>query len=515
MGDANLFMVNHFVQDLGGRFIPVAYEGGSVLAAMAYWHVSGKVGVATVTHGPGLSNCLTALIEGKRRHSPCVLIAGDTPMEDRNALQGIDQRELVNVTGAGFEQVRAPHTALNDLAAAFRRAEVERRPIVLNVPSDFMWQEVSYQKTTYPSFKSTSAPVAGDVFDEAMGMIAWAKRPIILVGVGAKAAKRELEKLAERLQCPLATTLKAKDLFADHPNNMDIFGTLSTPDGYEAIAKADCIIAFGSSLHNFTTDRGKLLKGKRLIQISDDLLTLGRFHVPDAGVVGDPGLMAEKIIELLDEAEIQPTGFIEELSITSLSKHPEVKKIDHKDGVVDLPYALQVLDQALPADRVLVTDGGRFMTEVWCRVSATDPNHFISSVDFGCIGLGLQTAIGMGVAAPGRPVCLFTGDGGFMMGGLNEFNTAVRMGIDLIAIVCNDMAYGAEHIQLKDQGLAATTTEFIWPSFAAAAQALGGQGLTVNSNETLDAAINAIHERQGPILIDMKLDPHAVPPMRK
>jgi len=247
MGDANLFMANHFTSELNGRFVPVVYEGSAVLAAMAFWHVTGQVGVATVTHGPGLSNCLTALLEGARRYSPCVIIAGDTPVVDRNALQGADQREMVKITGAGFEQVRTADTALNDLAAAFHRAAAEKRPIVLNVPADFMWQDVHYKKTIYPSFKTKLSAVSGDVFDDALGIIASAKRPIIVAGIGACHARDALLRLADRLEAPIATTLKAKDLFDGCSNNMDIFGTLSTPEGYAAIDKADCVVSFGAS----------------------------------------------------------------------------------------------------------------------------------------------------------------------------------------------------------------------------------------------------------------------------
>ena len=79
MGDANLFMVDSFVRDCSGRFVPAAHEGSSVLMALAYTHVAGKVGVATVTHGPALTNCMTALTEGARGHIPMVLLAGDYP----------------------------------------------------------------------------------------------------------------------------------------------------------------------------------------------------------------------------------------------------------------------------------------------------------------------------------------------------------------------------------------------------------------------------------------------------
>ena len=92
MGDANLFMIDHYVRGCGGRFVPAAHEGSSVLMALAYAHVSGKVGVASVTHGPALTNCVTALTEGARGSIPMVLLAGDTPVVNPHHLQSIDQR---------------------------------------------------------------------------------------------------------------------------------------------------------------------------------------------------------------------------------------------------------------------------------------------------------------------------------------------------------------------------------------------------------------------------------------
>ena len=246
MGDANLFMVDHYVRHCGGKFIPAAHEGSSVLMALAWSHVAGKVGVATVTHGPGLTNCVTALTEGVRGHVPMVLLAGDTPVAMPQHLQSIDQRELVKVTGAGFEQMRAPETAAYDIANAFYRARVEKRPIVLNMPADFMWQEARYEKTLFKVFDMPANVPEGEALDEAIGIIASAKRPIVLAGGGAVGARDRLIRLADRLEAPLATTLKAKGLFNGHPFNMDIFGTLSTPAAYDAIADADCVIAFGA-----------------------------------------------------------------------------------------------------------------------------------------------------------------------------------------------------------------------------------------------------------------------------
>lgn len=514
MGDANLFMVDHYVRACSGTFVPVAFEGSAVLMALAYSHVSGKIGVATVTHGPALTNCVTALTEGARGHIPMVLLAGDTPVMTPQNLQNIDQREVIGITGAGFEQIRAPETAAYDIAHAFYRARVENRPIVVNMPADFMWQEVDHKKTVFQAFAAPSYVPEGDDLDEAVGMIASARRPIILAGAGAAGARDKIIRLADRMQAPLATTLKAKGLFNGHPYNMDIFGTLSTPATYDAIASSDCIVCFGASLHHFTTDKGALMKNKRVVQINNTVTEVSKNYHPDAALVADAGLTADNILYWLDEAEIPPTGFTNDLDMDVLTAHPAGVAGKAGEGFVDYVWALDRLEEALPKNRILTTDGGRFMTEVWCRISAPDPHSFIVTANFGSIGLGVQEAIGAGLAAPDRPVVLFTGDGGFMMGGMNEFNTAVRLKQDLIVIVCNDSAYGAEHIQFLDRQMDPALSMFEWPSFAEVATALGGKGIRVQSNDELAEAMEAIETRDGPLLIELRLDPNDVPRMR-
>ena len=513
MGDANLFMVDSFVRDCSGRFVPAAHEGSSVLMALAYTHVADKVGVATVTHGPALTNCMTALTEGARGHIPMVLLAGDTPVANPRHLQSIDQREVVKATGAGFEQMRTPETVAMDVARAFYRAQVERRPIVLNMPADFMWRGAPHTPSVLDVFTAPGGVAEGEILDNAIGMIASARRPLILAGAGAVKAREEIIKLADRLEAPLATTLKAKGLFKDHPYNIDIFGTLSTPAAYELIAQSDCIICFGASLHDFTTDQGKLMKDKRIVQIDVTPTAIGGGLHPAAALVADAGLTAETILYWLNEAEIPASGVTRDLDIAKLTEHP-IGPNKTAEGCVNYIHALERLEEVLPKDRLLVTDGGRFMTEVWVRLSVQGPKSFVATTNFGSIGIGLQEAIGAGVAAPEKPVVMFTGDGGFMMGGINEFNTAVRLGLDLIVIVANDSAYGAEHIQFIDRKMDPSLTEFHWPSFAEIGASLGGQGYTVRNNAELEEALAAIPNRTGPMMIELKLDPHDVPRMR-
>lgn len=514
MGDANLFLIDEFVRNVGGAFVPAAYDGSVVLMALAYAHVSNKIGVATVTHGPALTNCVTALTEGARGNIPMVLLAGDTPQADRRSLQDIDQRAVVAVTGAGWEQMRSAETATSDIAQAFYRARTERRPIVLNMSAEFMWQKVSHKKEVLKVFDSPAVVTKGPDFDAALGILASAKRPLILAGYGALGAKKELIELAERLDAPLATTLKGKDLFHGHPANIGIFGTLSSPAAYDVMGMADCIVAFGTSLHHFTTDRGRLTAGKRIVQVNDRAQQVALNTHPDAAVVADARQTAENFLYWVNEAEVSASGFATEFVNRDLIQQPVHTTKSQKPGTVHFAETLEKLKTILPDSSILVTDGGRFMTEVWCRVHVNDPRRFVLTAHFGSIGLGLQEAIGAAAAEPDKPVVLFTGDGGFMLGGINEFNTAVRLRQDLIVVVCNDTSYGAEYAQFENRAMNPELTLINWPSFAEMANALGGRGVRVSNPADLARATEAIKNRDGPLLIELMLDPATMPDMR-
>jgi len=101
-----------------------------------------------------------------------------------------------------------------------------------------------------------------------------------------------------------------------------------------------------------------------------------------------------------------------------------------------------------------------------------------------------------------------------MMGGINEFNTAVRLGLDLVVIIANDSAYGAEHIQFVDRQMDPGLTEFHWPSFVDVAKSLGGDGFEVRTKAQLEDALVALQKRKGPFLIELRLNPLDVPRMR-
>lgn len=518
IGDANLFMVDRFMRQGQGHYTGAVHEAGAVLMALGYARVSEQVGVATVTHGPALTNTLTALVEGVKSATPMVLLAGNTAPQDRQHAQKINQRAFIDPTGAGFEPLRSTDTVGEDLARAFYRAYTERRPIVLDMPIELQWQDAAYTPARLYLPETRSVIAASTDMDRAIGIIASSHRPIIIGGYDARpeAVQAAILRLAQRIGAPVATSVRGKGLFREDPFNLGICGTVSHPVALEALGASDCLIVFGASLNQYTAGLGGFTRGKRIIQINPLASQIGGFAPVDAALIGDPGLTAEAMIKWLDEAEIPSSGYRSDDLLEKLkrlrSTPPRLKRTS-ATGTVDLLELLSTLDQSFPQDRVLVTDTGRFLMGTWPLVQVPNPRDHVDTIGFASIGLGLGTAIGAAKAAGARPTLLVAGDGGFMLGGVSELATAVREQLNLTIVVCNDSNYGAEHVQFAARDMDPSISHNPWPDLAPIASAFGCESHTVRSSEELKAAMAALARRDAhrPFLIDAKLDAAAMP----
>ncbi|MDP6902300.1 MAG: thiamine pyrophosphate-binding protein, partial [Acidimicrobiales bacterium] len=272
LGDGNLFIGENLQRQHRVILVGATHEANAVCMAEGWAKATGRLGVATVTHGPGLTNTITALVEGVKNETPMLLVAGDTPIENEQHLQNLDQHALVVATGAGFQPVRNVETIAEDVSTAVRRAHAERRPIVVNVPLNIEWDEVDYEPR--PALNSPPVRLAPDPdqLESALGIIASSTRPVILAGRGAvlSGAREVLIELGDALGAPLATSLLGTGFFSDQPFNLGIHGTLSHEIAGEALAMADCLIVFGASLNFFTTDYQSLLAGKRVVHVNLD-----------------------------------------------------------------------------------------------------------------------------------------------------------------------------------------------------------------------------------------------------
>lgn len=512
LGDANLHLVDAFSGLPEAEYVGMASEAGSVLAALGYAQVSGRLGVATVTHGPGLTNTVTALVEAERARVPLVLIAGDTPADEHDHIQGIEQLPVVVSTGAGFVKIQSSDSAVADLAYGIRRALIERLPIVVNAPIDMLVHSVGYAPVIVDAHINSAGDPSEAAVEAAVGAIASANRPVVLAGRGVAVsdATAAVLALADRIGAPVATTLRGKDQFAGHPRNLGIFGSLSDALATEVIDRADCVVALGCGLNPWTAAEGALLAGKVVVHVDADPGRLHRFNRVAVGVVGDASRTAGAMIRLLDEAEIPPTRFGEAVAAQIAAREASTPPERSTEASVDIRTALRRVDEAVPEDRVVVTDNGRFILSAFTMVRVSHPRLWAHAVSFGSIGLGLATAIGASYAEPDRTVLAVVGDGGFALGGLSDLLTAVIEGRRIVVLLLNDGAYGAEYVQLRNQGLDPAISTLRWPDFGPVAEAIGARGHTIRNLKELDVALEGLGEIDGPVLLDVRIDPDHV-----
>ncbi len=212
-----------------------------------------------------------------------------------------------------------------------------------------------------------------------------------------------------------------------------------------------------------------------------------------------------------NNAQIEPSSFRSATMAKRLESGRTLRP-GKLDSALDVRIVLRQIDEVMPADKIYVVDPGRHTLASWNQVHVKDSKNFVLTAGFEAIGTALGIAIGAACVDRSRPVLLVTGDGGLMLSGLSEFNSAVRHNLDLIVVVCNDGAYGPEYQALVKNGFAPDEiAAFDWPDLAPIADDLGGQGMTVRSCADIAGVARLIANRTRPVLIDVKLDPDTMP----
>ncbi|WP_169945351.1 thiamine pyrophosphate-binding protein [Microbispora sp. H11081] len=510
MGDANMRFLIDFAEREGGRYISAVDEGAAVSMADGYSRVGNRLGVASVTHGPGVANTVTALTEAVRASSTMIVVTGDTPSRPGH-LQRFDLRAVAGLTGAGYHRVLRPEDVADDVAAVIRRVLATRRPVLLDVPVDLHHADVPEPHPAGPARTGHAFAPDPDELDQALGVIAGSRRPVVLAGRGAAlaGARDDLVELADLIGAPLATTLLAKDLFRGHPYDLGVAGTLGTELSTGTILAADCVVAFGAELNRYTTAEDSLLRDKAVVRIDIDPERLSRGGPAHTGVLGDAGVTARAMTEQLRDAGLRPGSFRGAELAAALAAHDPRAEFADRGGpaTLDLRSAMIRLDELLPAERAVVTDTGRFVYAPWRYLHVPEPTAFAHTLNFASIGLGIATAIGAAAVAPERLTVAVVGDGGGMMG-MAELITAVRWKLPIVVVVCNDGAYGMEYHHLEKAGVDPAPSLLHWPDFAPVARAYGAEAVTVRTMDELEAAVKRLDATSGvPFVIEIKADP--------
>ncbi|WP_166345635.1 thiamine pyrophosphate-binding protein [Phytoactinopolyspora limicola] len=505
----------------GARYVGARHEGAAVTMADSYTRVSGELAVCSVHQGPGLTNTITGLVDAVKSRTPLLVITGQTSAGSIRSNFYVDQAGLIERTGAAVEQVHRPETVVEDTIRAYRRAWVERRPVVLNLPLDIQAVDVAAPAglaTDGTGMSRVPAPTRVSV-EGVANLLATAQRPLIIAGRGAvvSGARGSLLKLGQRVGALLATTAVANGFFGEDPWTLGIAGGFASDEAAELMREADVVIGFGCSFTTWTLRHGRLVNPDAVVvQVDVDPGALGLTERVDVGVLGDSDETARAILDELaardDDGPAYP-GWRTETVGARIHRYGRAQTVDpgsvHTDVIHPRVLSLE-LETMLPAERTIVVDGGHFLGWPVTCWSVPDPEGFVfTSAGFQSIGLGLAAAVGARIARPDRLTVLAAGDGGFLMS-VSELETLVRLRLPVLVVVYNDAAYGAEVHHFSGSGAGLELVRFPSTDIAALARGAGAGGVTVRDVADLAPVAAWLEKPDGPMIVDAKIDPDVV-----
>lgn len=523
MGDSNMMFHDDLARRHGVQLINVRHENAAVAMADGYARATGRVGVATVTCGPGLTQVMTALTAAARLRVPVVVFVGDTPSADLWNPQALDLGATILPTGAAHAPIRSATRVAETVSAAFLTATRERRPVVVTMPYDLQEQEAPAGFAATPSARFRTEPAvvapAPDAVAAAVDVLAGAERPVLVAGRGAMAAgaREAILALAERTGALLATTMKAKDWFRGEPWDIGLCGYLGSATGRELVADADVVVGIGAQLGYFGTDGGRLFPGARVVQVDiDPAHPVEGAPLPGVLVTADARLGVSAIDAGLASLGHRRQGYRTD-AVAKLLADPtdDWRPVAAEADRLDPTLAIRALDGAVAPEQQYVFGVGHFWSFAVMNTTRPHPADYLYSYAFGSIGHALPTAIGACIGRDGRPTVLVDGDGSLLMH-IGELGTAADAGLDLAIVVMNDGGYGSEIHKLRAKGGDGELARFHDTDFATVAAGFGIEGHRASSIDDIGRLIARQRELRTPLLIDVPMATQALsPPTRR
>ncbi len=488
------------------RFVGIRHEGAAAFAASAYGKLTGRPAACFAIAGPGSTNLLTGLYDAKLDGAPVVAVSGQVPSKvlGRGAFQDLD-------LGAVFRDVAISTTTVQsgsdhaELAALAVKHARDGRGVAHLVLPDEVQAQPSQAPAGSPDGRYSRGPVApdADAMARATELLAGARRPVIVVGHGARGARDEVVALADQLGAPVLTTFKAKGLVPDtHPLGAGVLGRSGTPVASWLMNEADLLLVVGASFSNHTG----IAPWQTIVQVDDTPTAIGRFDAVTADLLGDAALvlpaLGAAVAEAGAAAEDQRADVAERWAIWRAEKAR--RAADDRGLGVSAAAVFAALSEHLPEEAVVAVDVGNHAYSLG-RYLESKGQPVLMSGYLGSIGFGYPAAMGAWAADPTRPVVAVTGDGGFGQYAM-ELTTAVHHGIPIKHVLLNNNALG----KISKEQLAADYpvwhTSLTNPDWAAYAELCGARGLKVTHRDQLDAAMAELFATDGPALLCVEQD---------
>ncbi len=476
------------------RTVLVRNEQAGAYAADGHARVTGRPGVICTTAGPGATNALSGVAEAWADSVPVLLVTGqvnhDRLHQECGNYHEIDLEGILRPCTRYATTVMAHDQIPAAVARAFAAMTRGRpRPAALILPQDLMGMSVTGPLAPADLEPEPAARIDPAPVERAVTLLAQARRPIVLAGGGAVwgGAGAEVRQLAERLQCPVVTTLNGKGVL-DERDPLAL-GHVRSARGRVAWPAADVVLAVGCRFTEVMTGFRTLQVPGKLIQIDIDPGQIGMNYPAEVGIVGDARQALALILAGLpaecrsDWGDLWPAA--------RAARHPRPE------------WLIEALRAGLPDDAVVFTDASEMAYRMHTDYPAYAPRTFFYPSNYIALGWGFPAAVGAAVALPDRPVVSLSGDGGFLMA-CQELATAARYGLRVIAVIHNDRAYGAiKNLQRIKHEARYRDTDLNNPDFLQLAEAFGVPARRAADADAFRRALRAALDRAGPSLIEV------------
>ncbi len=510
-GTHNIELYDSLARSAKVRPILVTDEQSASFMADGVARSSGKLGVANVVPGAGLTHALSGVAEAYLDGIPMLVLACGIRRDTGKAYQlhAVDQQAIARpVTKAQFLIERGA-----DLYATIRRAcHIARAapagPVFVEVPAEhyIFRHDVDLEAYREEPDPPQTVPSAG--LDQARALLAACRRPLLYIGLGAAGAGADLVALAERLEAPVATTFEGKGIFPEsHPLWLWCgFGASAPPFVQKIAAGCDLTLAIGCRFSEVGTGSYGLEMPGKLVHVDIDPSSLDKNYRANLPIVADASRFVSALLTNLPPRPADP-----ELREAIRAGHAKVWS--GWDAPTDAervtpPQLLKAVQELLGPSAIYTTDSGNgtFLAVECLRLDR--PRSFLAPIDYSCMGYAVPSALGAALACPGRPVVSLAGDGAFLMTGL-ELLTAAQLQLPLMVLLLRDREL-AQIAQFQQTALGRKSCselpDYDLPAFC---RAVGVEHLLLAKNAEIEQVLGQARALTGanrPVVVEVAID---------
>lgn len=492
-------------------YIGIRHEGAAAFAASAYAKLTGKPAACLTIAGPGATNLLTGMWDAKVDRAPILALTGQVNSQvlGTGNFQECDLSAAFSGVAAWSQTVLSHSKHAELMTLAVKHALLERNVSHLIFPDEIQVQPAIDVPAATPTGRITPLQIAPppESLQQAIEKLKQSRRPVIIVGHGARFHMTAVTELAELLGAPVLTTFKGKGQISDHhPLGCGVLGRSGTPIASWFMNEADVLLVLGASFSNHTG----IYPGKPIIQVDFDPLALGKFHPVEVPVWGEISIVVEQLkTELLGQVDTEDvrSEIAERWAIWQAEKAR--RELDDRGEGLNSAAIFAAMTRQVSANAVIAVDVGN-NTYSFGRYFECQAQSVLMSGYLGSIGFAFPAAMGAWAAAGHEcSIVSVSGDGGFGQY-LAEFTTAVKYMMNITHILLHNDQLGKISKEQRAGEWDVWQTSLHNPDFSKYAQNCGGFGIRVTQQEELDDAIAQALAYDGPALVEIMSDPELI-----